>query len=310
MRPDPAMVMRIAIVGPGRVGAALGRAFVAAGLQVLGYLGRDAERTRVQAQRLGGIALQPQDLSRAHVVVFCVGDGELAAAVAAAAAGGGRRCSLWLHTSGSHGLEVFAAARPLGVRLGSLHPVLPFGDFDTAPEALRGAPAVLAGEASSLRLMRRLCERTGLSAICCGEQDRVLYHAALALAANGLTALSGAAIELLVQAGGIDVAAATTIVTTLQGHALRAVAAHGAARALSGPVRRGDAATVARHRQRIARSSVEVVPAYVATMRLALALAEQQGLAPERARAVRAVLDGSGPDGLGSDGGAVPGVGR
>ncbi|MCB9878415.1 MAG: DUF2520 domain-containing protein [Planctomycetes bacterium] len=286
------MVMRIAIVGPGRVGAALGRASAAAGLDVLGYVGRDPARAAAAAQAVGGGVLQLADLGRAHVVAFCVGDDQLQDAIAAAAAVGGRRCSLWLHTSGRFGLEVFAPAASLGVRIGALHPVLPFGDAGTPPAALRGAPAVLCGAASSVRLMERLCERLGLSAIVCGEQDRALYHAGLALAANGLTALSGLAVDLVVQAGGLDAPAATTIVTALQEHALAAVRAHGAGRALSGPVRRGDAGTVARHVERLAATAPSALPAYVATMELALQLAERQGLDAGRAAAVRAVLGG------------------
>ncbi|MEZ6037764.1 MAG: DUF2520 domain-containing protein [Planctomycetota bacterium] len=282
--------MRIAIVGPGRVGAALGCAFAAAGLDVLGYVGRDPARAAHAAEAVGGAALALQDLGRAHVVAFCVGDEQLPAAIAAAAAVGGRRCSLWLHTSGRHGLEVLAPAAPLGVRRGVLHPVLPFGDAGTPPAALRDAPAVLSGDASSVRLMRRLCERLGLAAIVCGEQDRGLYHAGLALAANGLTALSSAAIDLVVRAGGLDDAAATTIVTTLQQQALRAVREHGAARALSGPVRRGDAATVGLHVARLTASAPELLPAYAATMQLALRLAERQGLDAARVAAVRQAL--------------------
>jgi NAD(P)-dependent dehydrogenase (short-subunit alcohol dehydrogenase family) len=111
------MPVRIAIVGPGRVGQAFARQFAASGASVLGFVGRDGARTRAAVAALGtGRALACSDLVAAHVVVFAVGDGELEAAVAAAAAAGGRRCCLWLHTSGRHDLSVFAHSAALGVR--------------------------------------------------------------------------------------------------------------------------------------------------------------------------------------------------
>lgn len=283
--------MRIAIVGPGRVGVALAMALQHAGLDVLGCVGRDPERTQQAAERSGLRALTLADLPRAHVVMFCVGDAELAQAIATAAAVGGRRCSLWLHTSGRHDLEVFAPALALGVRTGSLHPVLPFGDAPVAAERLHGVPAVLRGGASSLRLMRRLCVRLGLVAIECGAQDRALYHAGLALAANGLTALFGLAVDLVQRAGGIAAGDAATIVATLQQQALQSVQQHGAGCALSGPVRRGDAATVALHVERLGVAAPAALPAYRALMHLALRLALQQGLSAAGAAAVQAVLE-------------------
>jgi predicted short-subunit dehydrogenase-like oxidoreductase (DUF2520 family) len=289
------MPVRIAIVGPGRVGQAFARQFAASGASVLGFVGRDGARTRAAVAALGtGRALACSDLVAAHVVVFAVGDGELEAAVAAAAAAGGRRCCLWLHTSGRHDLSVFAHSAALGVRPGSLHPVAPFPDADTGRVLMRGAPAVLAGPANSMRLLRRLTALLGLEPIECGEQDRALYHAACALAANGSTALFALAQEAFAAAGGLDARDGARLVAALMASALEATARLGPGPALSGPVRRGDADTIAVHIEALVRGLPAALPGYRALMQRALVLAQQQGLPEPLGRPVARALSDPG----------------
>lgn len=291
-------MLRIAIVGPGRVGRAFGRRLSRQRVRLLGFVGRDAAAGVAAAAWCGaGRGLQMAELGTAHVVVFAVGDGELAAAVAAAATAnaGARQATLWLHTSGRHGLEVFAAAGHPRRRFGALHPVAPFPDAETGCRTMTGAPAVLLGGAEVESLLVRLSGLLGLEPIPAGAGDRVLYHAACALAANGLTALRALVDGLFAAAGGLAPAASARLAGALMANALRACDALGPGAALSGPVRRGDAATVAAHLASIGAAAPETGPAYRALMRAALALAEAQGLPAERAAAVRAALDGGGP---------------
>ena len=290
------MALRIAIVGPGRVGTAFASRFVRAGATFRGFVGRDPEQVAQRVAAAGaGEALSWADLRGVHVVVFAVGDGDLAATIAQAAAVGGRRCSLWLHTSGRHSLDVFQGVGQLGVRTGSLHPVLPFSGSVEGVD-MRGAPAVIAGEPRSMRLLKRLAAMLELQAIewrgvgeagCQGAggedsssaRDRTLYHAACALAANGATALFGKATELMRGAHGLDPKDGEAIVAVLMHAAVRSAVEHGAGEALSGPVRRGDSETVAQHLAVLADRNPEATPAYVALMQLALSLARDQGLA-------------------------------
>lgn len=288
------MALRIAIVGPGRVGTAFARRFVRAGATFVGFVGRDAARTVEQLAGIGtGAVLSWADLATVHVVVFAVGDADLEAAIRAAAAIGGRPCSLWLHTSGRHGLDVFAPGDALGVRTGSLHPVMPFAGPEHALQ-MRGAPAVLAGQVRSMRLLKRLAAMLELEPIEWrgddGAQRRALYHAGCALAANGATALFGKSGDLIQAAGGLSATDGAAIVGALMEAAVRAATQHGAAPALTGPVRRGDAETVAMHLEAIQKAAPEGGSTYVALMQLALILAREQGLAPADCERVAAAL--------------------
>jgi predicted short-subunit dehydrogenase-like oxidoreductase (DUF2520 family) len=286
------MAVRLAIVGPGRVGTAFGLAAVAAGADLLGFVGRSEAAVQRALHSIGrGRPLQLPDLAAAHVVVFAVGDGDLGAAIAAAlAAGAARPCALWLHTSGRFGLEVLEAAAAAGLRIGGLHPVVPFADGAAGRAAMRGAPGVLLPGPDSEALLRVVAGYCGLVPVVMRGGDRTLYHAACALAANGLTALRSVVDAVFAAAGGLDPVDSSRLATSLQQSALEACAALGPAAALSGPVRRGDAATVAAHLAALAGRAPDALPVYRALMSAAAALAEQAGLPPDRLAAIRAQL--------------------
>ena len=287
------MPIRLAVVGPGRVGSALGHRFAAAGADLLGFVGRSAASAAAAvAFAQHGRVLALADLATAHVVVFAVGDPDLAAAVAAAAAAvARRRCSLWLHTSGRHGLEVLAPLAGSGVRLGSLHPVAPFPDAATGLRQLAGRPVVLLGDARSRRLLLRLATMLGMQPLWARPGDRTLYHAACALAANGLTALRGAVDTVLANAAVLAPQDADVLADALMAAALQACRERGAAAALSGPVARGDDATVAAHRTALlAHGGQALDDVYRALMVQALELALRRGLSESAATALRRAL--------------------
>ena len=287
------MTLRIAILGPGRVGTALARRFREAGADVLGLLGRDAARTAAAVRWSGaGRVLDWRDLAGAHVVLFAVADPALPALVATAIERSAhRRCALWVHTSGRHGLDVFAPARGHGLRCGALHPVAPFADPAAGLTALAGAPALCEGDPRSERLLRRLAVLLGLVPVFVPGLDRARYHAACALAANGATALRGLVDEAFAAAGVWPDGAPRAFADALMGAALDGTGRRGAAAALSGPVRRGDAETVAVHLRALAESGPLLADVYRALAHAALRLAAAEGLAPAQQDAVRAVLD-------------------
>jgi predicted short-subunit dehydrogenase-like oxidoreductase (DUF2520 family) len=288
--------LRIAIVGPGRVGSAFGQRLHKRGCDLLGFIGPSHRVEQAVLFARAGQALDGSAVARAHVVVFAVGDEGLALAVATAVrAGPPRSCSLWLHTSGRHDLSVFDPARGHGIRRGSLHPVAPFADAASGLRAMAGAPAVIDGDASSMRLLRRLCELLSLVPVPWAGTDRAAYHAACALAANGLTALYGLCQDVFATAGGFPAEERRRLVDALMEAALRGSSERGAVAALSGPVRRGDADVVAAHVQSLGRLLPAALPTYRALMQRALELAVAAGLKPDAVAAVQQALAVPGP---------------
>jgi predicted short-subunit dehydrogenase-like oxidoreductase (DUF2520 family) len=111
--------------------------------------------------------------------------------------------------------------------------------------------------------------------------DRALYHAAGGLVANGSAAIAAAGARLLVLAGASERDAPRVL-----GPLLRSVAENverlGFPGALTGPVRRGDATTVALHLGKIRAKAPDLLPVYRALAELQLGLAARIGEADAR----------------------------
>ncbi|HKE80629.1 MAG TPA: DUF2520 domain-containing protein [Solirubrobacteraceae bacterium] len=181
------------------------------------------------------------DGADADVVLLCVPDGEIAAAAAAVVPG-----PLVGHCSGATGLSVLAPHEGFG-----MHPLMTVtrrgGDF-------RGAGAAIAGTTPrALGFARELAERLGMRPFAIAEDDRAAYHAGAAMASGFLIALETAAQRV----SGVD----RELLVPLVRASVETWAAEGAA-ALTGPVARGDEATIARHREAIAERAPDLLELY------------------------------------------------
>ena len=220
-RPD-----RVVIVGRGRAGTSLAAAFTAAGLDVIGPLGRGA------------------DGHGAEVVLLCVPDAEIAVASASITPGPAVG-----HCSGATGLDVLAPHPAF-----SLHPLMTFTGGDR-PVRLAGAGAAVAGSTpQTLATVRRLAGALGLHAIDVAPEDRVAYHAAASIASNFLVTLEAAA-ERLAASAGVE----RRLLLPLVRATVENWGELGSERALTGPVARGDDATIARQRAAVADRTPELV---------------------------------------------------
>ncbi len=214
--PRRAPLPRLAVVGRGRLGGALTRALRDAGAPVSGPHGRGF------------------DGAGADVVLLCVPDAAIAAAAATIAPG-----PIVGHCSGATTLAPLAPHEAL-----SLHPLMtvPGPDAD-----LRGAPCAIAGSTPRARdIAGAIAATLGMDAFAVADDDRAAYHAAASVAANYLQAVEALA-ERLATSAGVPREALAPLARV----ALERWLADGPA-ALTGPVARGDAATVARQRDAVA----------------------------------------------------------
>jgi predicted short-subunit dehydrogenase-like oxidoreductase (DUF2520 family) len=254
-------------VGAGRVGVAIAGALQRGGHQVVAASAvSDASRTRIRSRLATAVIRRPDEVvAAADLVLLTVPDDVLPGLVAGlAATGAALRGRLLAHTSGRHGLGVLDPAVRCGALPLALHPVMTFtgspDDLDrlagtcfgvTAPEALRAVAEALVLE-------------MGGEPVFVEERQRALYHAALASAANHLVTQVVQAAELLRAAGLADPARLLgPLLSAALDNALRLGDA-----ALTGPVARGDADTVASHIAAISVAAPEALPAYLALARL------------------------------------------
>jgi predicted short-subunit dehydrogenase-like oxidoreductase (DUF2520 family) len=120
--------------------------------------------------------------------------------------------------------------------------------------------------------------------------DKIAYHAAAELVANGAAALAAGGVELLGRAG-VDARTAAAMLGPLLRSVAENVERLGLPEALTGPVRRGDAAAVGKHLATLAARAPDLVPIYIASARLQLPLSRALGEAPEESfQAIEAEL--------------------
>src|SRR5215469_15549741 len=277
--------LNVGVVGAGRVGTALAVALSRAGHTVVGASAISAvSRQRIETYLSGAPVLQPEDVvAAADLVLLTVPDDALSSLVRGLVATGAPLTGRMLaHASGLHGLAVLEPAVELGALPLALHPVMTFtgrpDDVDrmagitfgvTAPAVLRPAAEVLVME-------------MGGEPVFIAEADRGLYHAALAGAANHLVTQVVQAADLLARAG---VAQPARMLGPLLSAALDNALRLGDA-ALTGPVARGDADTVAGHVDALRAEAPEALPAYLALARLTATRALASGMlsAPDARR--------------------------
>jgi predicted short-subunit dehydrogenase-like oxidoreductase (DUF2520 family) len=168
------------------------------------------------------------------------------------------------HPSGAHGLAVLAPAERLGAVPLALHPAMTFtGGPGDAGRLTGGISFGVTAPPAARPLVRRLVAELGGGVEWIAEADRPLYHAALAHGANHLVTLVNEALDRLRDAGVVH---PERVLGPLVGAALDNALRLGDA-ALTGPVVRGDAGTVAAHLERLAATAPESVPPYRALAR-------------------------------------------
>ncbi len=235
---------QVTIVGRGRVGTALAAALAQAGVTVEGPLGRSATGTG------------------ADVVLLCVPDAEIATAAAAVIPGPALG-----HCSGATGLDVLAPHPAF-----SMHPLMTFAG-GAAPR-LAGAGAAIAGDSpETLALARALADALGLQPIEVADDARAAYHAAASMASNFLITLEGAA-ERLAATAGLE----RSMLLPLVRETVENWGRLGAERALTGPVARGDDATVGRQRSAVAERTPELLELFDGLVAATRALADRQAV--------------------------------
>jgi predicted short-subunit dehydrogenase-like oxidoreductase (DUF2520 family) len=224
----------LAIVGQGRVGTAL-----AASLNADPAAGEDCKFA------IQGPLGRGADGADADAVLLCVPDHEIAAAAAAVAPG-----RLVGHCSGATPLTVLEPHEAF-----SLHPLMTVTEARTT---FAGAGAAIAGATPrALSFARRLAEALDMQAVEIEDRDRAAYHAAASIASNFLVTLQAAA-ERIAHSAGVE----RELLVPLVRATIENWASMGPEHALTGPVARGDRATVAAQRAAVAERAGDLLPLF------------------------------------------------
>jgi predicted short-subunit dehydrogenase-like oxidoreductase (DUF2520 family) len=259
--------LTIGIIGAGRVGAVLGAALRAAGHHVVAASGvSDAARARISRMLPDAAHLPADAVARAatDLLLVAVPDDALGPLVAGLAETGALRPGqVVAHTSGAHGVAVLAPAAAVGARTLALHPAMTFTGTPADLSRLAGISYGVTAPADLKRFAERLVTDLGGKPEWVAETDRALYHAALVHGANHLVTLVNEALDRLRDAGVVyPEKVLEPLLRASLDNALRL-----GDEALTGPVSRGDAGTIARHLDRLTATSPESVPSYLVLAR-------------------------------------------
>ncbi|GAA1112316.1 Rossmann-like and DUF2520 domain-containing protein [Nocardiopsis composta] len=269
--------LAIGVIGPGRVGSAVGAALERAGHTVVAATAVSEESKWRVAERLPSArVMEPAALvDAADLVLLTVPDDALAPLVRGLVETGAPvEGKLLVHTSGSHGHGVLCSATAAGALPLALHPVMTFTGRDEDLDRLASCTFGVTAPEPLRPIAEALVVEMGAEPVWIAEEYRSLYHAALAGGANHLVTLVAQSAEQLRTAGVADPG---RMLGPLLGAALDNALRLGID-GLSGPVLRGDAETVAGHLSELRAHSPESVDAYVALARLTAGRALDAGL--------------------------------
>ena len=242
------MASTLNLIGAGHVGRVLGRLFAQHGCFEIGQvLTRSASSAQAAAAFIGaGVAVDGYDRLRpAAVHLLAVGDDQIAPACAALAQAHDLSGAVVFHCSGARPAEDLAAARARGAALASVHPVRSFADPAQVAAHFAGTWCGMEGDARALALLTPMLVAIGAQPVAIDPAAKTVYHAASVFAANYLVTVLDAALRAY-QAAGIPEPVARALARPLAEESMANVFRLGPEAALSGPIARGDLATVAR----------------------------------------------------------------
>ena len=245
-----------------------------------GYTVRIHGRTKKAVPRPLTLSVGPGDepppwIAQLAVIILAVPDDAirpLAGVLADAGTIGSQQ--VVLHLSGVHGQEALGPLVGSRAALGSLHPLQTISDPERAAERLKGAWAAVEGMPRAVEAAERLAQDVGLRPFRIASQAKPMYHAGAVFASNYFVVVEAVAQRLLRHAGLTDGEAWQALRPLVEG-TLENLARLGPLGALTGPVARGDEATVRRHVEALTQDDAAL---YRVLGRAALELAQKRGM--------------------------------
>jgi predicted short-subunit dehydrogenase-like oxidoreductase (DUF2520 family) len=274
MAPTPTLNL----IGAGHAGRVLGRLFADSGTFVVqDVLTRSIDSAAQAAGFIGaGRAQASLDQMRpASAWLLAVGDDQIGPVCAALAASHPLEGVLVFHLSGAKSSAELDAAARQGALTASAHPVRSFADPAGVLASFAGTYCGIEGDARALALLGPALAAIGARPVPIDAAAKTVYHAASVFASNYLVTVLDAALRAYV-AAGIPEPLARELARPLAEETMANVFRIGPAAALSGPIARGDMATVARQQQALSGWDAPTGQLYGALVEPTTALARRK----------------------------------
>lgn len=280
----------VAIVGPGRLGQAMGKLLMRGGVNIAFIAARQLPRARKAVRFIGGgkpLSLNDHRLADADVILMTTSDAALNP-VARKLAGYRKDWSgqVVLHTCGSVPASALDPFKERGASIGSLHPYQTIPSPSAGVRNLLGCFWALEGDRKAVAAARRGVKALGGSSFEIKPEAKPIYHLSAFLVCPTVVALMDYSERLLHEAG-VPKRIIRPMLGNFVSETVRNFAEFGGTKSLTGPAVRGDWKTLERHLAGLQQFAPEVVPSYVELVNLMLRVA---GGSPERSRRARKAM--------------------
>lgn len=290
-KPKPSL----AIVGCGTVGTAMAKLLGRAGYRIAGVVTSRIDTAARAAQATGADHYSdcPWDLTLGADVVFITTPDDLIASTCSRISkhkGFGENVVV-LHCSGALSSEILGPAKNCGAVVATLHPLQSFASVEQALTLVPGSFFAVEGEEDALSVVRLMISDLRGIPLQISADKKSLYHAAAVAASNYFVTLIGFAVELN-KAAGLPVDRICEALLPLVRGTLSNINAQGIPGALTGPIARGDAATVSAHLEAVARHAPEFLSLYKLLGRHTVELAKaKKSISQETVKVLTKLLD-------------------
>lgn len=283
------------IIGAGNVGITLRLLLCRAGLSPAGIYSRSVQSAQKACDIMDGgtVVSNLADLPLADLTLITTSDTAIADVVAQLAAQTELKPnSIALHCSGALPSSILAPVQDKGVLIASVHPVKSFTNPEIDADLFEGTYCGMEGDAEALEVLEPLFKKMGANIFRIEQSQKTLYHAGTVMACNYLAPLMQAAMQCHEDAG-IDRATSWKILEPLVRDTITNIGKLGPAKALTGPIARGDVDVVAAQMEALGKSDTVIANLYAALGNAALPLAREKAVAEEASlNALQNILTG------------------
>jgi predicted short-subunit dehydrogenase-like oxidoreductase (DUF2520 family) len=183
------------------------------------------------------------------------------------------KSAIIFHSSGALSSDELQPLKAVGYPTASAHCILSFSAPASAITQFSGTPCALEGDELATSALKLVFEKLGANCFAVAKKDKILYHAAAVFATNFLPVLQVVAADLW-RSSGMPEHLISTLNASLLQKAVQNISTQGAAKALTGPAARGDAALVALQGNAVASWDEQAGVAYAALSELAMRIAK------------------------------------
>ncbi len=258
-------MVKIAIIGAGKVGTAIGYLLKKTGYKIAGIASRTLDSAKKAREFIGEGEVTTDFKSitkKASIVFITTSDGAIEKVCRKIAYQGGfQKGSIVFHMCGALPSSILSSAKRKGAHIASIHPLQSLADVKEAVKNLSNSYFCIEGDEEAVRIARKIVRSLGGKEIMLNVEEKPLYHAGAAVVSNFLVATIGFGIDLY-EAAGVSRKDSLKAIMPLVKGTLKNIENIGIPDALTGPISRGDAGIVECHLKAISRAVPEFVNLY------------------------------------------------